>query len=109
MSKVMVIACYRAKPGKDDELLAQMKAHLPILRAEGLVDDSPSLCGRAKDGTIVEVFCWKSKSAIARAHENAAVEKMWQAFGEVCEYTSIGKVDGAHDLFTPLEPIDLSV
>lgn len=105
---VMVIACYRPKPGKDKELLALVKTHLPVLRAEGLVGEGPSLCGRAKDGAIVEVFCWKSQGAIDAAHENAQVKQMWDKFGEACDYTVIGDVEGAKDLFTPLTPIELS-
>ena len=107
MNDVMVIACYRPKRGKEEELLAELKTHLPTLRAEGLVSDGPSLAGRAKDGALVEVFCWKSEDAIARAHENPAVAAMWERFGAVCDYTAIAKVEGANDLFTPLEPIDL--
>ena len=105
---VMVIACYRPKPGKDEALLALMKTHLPVLRAEGLVDDGPSLCGRAKDGTIIEVFCWRSQDAIDAAHENPQVKAMWDKFGEACDYTVIADVEGAKELFTPLTPIDLS-
>ncbi len=108
MNEVMVIACYRPKRGKEAELLAEMKSHLPTLRAEGLVGDGPTLCGRAKDGTLVEVFCWKSQDAIAAAHENKTVAAMWERFGAVCDYTAIDKVEGARDLFTPLDPVDLS-
>ena len=108
MNEVMVIACYRPKRGKEKELIAEIKNHLPTLRAEELVGDGPTLTGRAKDGTIVEVFCWKSEDAIAAAHENPAVAAMWERFGLVCDYTAIAKVEGADDLFTPLEPIDLS-
>jgi hypothetical protein len=104
----MVIACYRPKPGKDAELFKLMKTHLPTLRKEGLVGDGPSLAGRARDGTIVEIFCWKSQGAIDAAHKNAAVGSMWQAFGAVCDYVAISGVDGASDLFTPLTPIDLT-
>lgn len=108
VNEVMVIACYRPKRGKEAALLEEMKAHLPTLRAEGLVGDGPSLAGRAKDGVLVEVFCWASEDAMARAHENPVVGAMWARFGAVCDYTAIGKVEGAHDLFTPLEPIDLA-
>ena len=108
MTEVMVIACYRPKRGKEKELLVELKTHLPTLRAEGLVGAGPSLAGRAKDGGLVEVFCWKSDDAIAKAHENPAVAAMWERFGAVCDYAAIGKVEGADDLFTPLEPIDLS-
>lgn len=104
---VMVIACYRPKPGKDEALLKLMKSHLPTLRAEDLVGDGPSLCGRAKDGTIVEVFCWKSQEAIDAAHENPQVLSMWGKYAEACDYVAVGNVEGAGDLFTPLEPLDL--
>ncbi|MEO1252243.1 MAG: hypothetical protein AAFW81_07855 [Pseudomonadota bacterium] len=102
---VMVIACYRPKSGKEEALLKLMKTHLPTLRAEGLVGDGPSLAGRAKDGTIVEVFTWKSQGAIDAAHENKAIAAMWAAYAEICDYVAIKDVAGAGDLFTPLEPL----
>ena len=33
-----------------------------------------------QDGTIVEVFEWKSREAIALAHSNPAIAKMWQEY-----------------------------
>ena len=104
---VMVIACYRPKPGKDEALLELMKTHLPTLRAEGLVGDGPSLCGRAKDGTIVEIFTWKSQAAIDSAHQNPVVGAMWEQYGQVCDFTPVGNIDEAKQLFSPLTPIDL--
>lgn len=104
----MVIACYRPKPGGDEALLRLVRSHLPRLRAEGLVGDEPALCGRAPDGTIVEIFCWKSQAAIDAAHENEAVGAMWAEFAEVCDYVAIGDVPGAQGLFTPLTPVALS-
>ncbi|MEM9617289.1 MAG: hypothetical protein AAF936_04940 [Pseudomonadota bacterium] len=105
---VMVIACYRPKPGQEKALLALLKTHLPILRKESLVGDGPSLCGRAKDGTFVEVFCWKSQNAIDAAHKNEAVAVMWSDFAEVCDYTVIADVEGAKEMFTPLTLVDLT-
>lgn len=104
---IMVIACYRPKPGKETELLELMKKHLPTLRAEGLVDDGPSLCGRADDGTYVEVFCWKSQEAIDAAHENLNVLAMWEKYGEVCEFVTIGDLPESKQMFSPFAPVDL--
>lgn len=104
---VMVIACYRPKPGKDADLMTLMKTHLPVLRAEGLVGDDPSLCGRASDGTFVEVFCWKSKEAIDAAHENAAVLAMWEKFAAACDYVSIGDLAESKEIFASFTPVDL--
>lgn len=105
---VMVIACYRPKPGKDAALAALMKTHLPTLRAEGLVGDGPSLCGRAKDGTIVEIFCWASPDAVDAAHANPTVQAMWGEYAQICDFVAIGDVAGAGELFTELTPLDLN-
>lgn len=104
---MMVIACYRPKPDKAADVLALMKTHMPVLRAEGLVSNGPSLCGRAADGTFVEVFTWKSEAAVDAAHENPQVLAMWDKFNEVCDYCAIADVEGAKDVFTPLTPVDL--
>ena len=40
----------------------------------------------AEDGTIVEVFEWKSKQAIDAAHTNPRVLEMWEEYAAVCDY-----------------------
>ena len=105
MTEVMVIARYRPNAGMEDAPLTLISTHLPTLRAEGLVGEGPSLAGRAKDGTIVEIFCWKSPAAIDAAHQNEKIGAMWEKFSEVCDFVAIGDVAGAADLFTALEPL----
>ncbi|WP_375201101.1 putative quinol monooxygenase [Hyphococcus sp.] len=105
---VMVIACYRPKPGKGAALFELMKAHLPVLRAEGLVGEEPSLCGRAADGSFVEVFCWKSQAAIDAAHENPNVLAMWEKYAELCDFVTIGDLAEAKQMFSPFAPVDLA-
>lgn len=102
---VMVIACYRPKPGEAAALHALVKTHTPRLQALGLVGETPSLAGVAADGTVVEVFVWKSQEAIDQAHDNPAVQQMWGEFAAVCDFTTIREVAGAGDLFTPLTPL----
>lgn len=103
---VMVVACYRPKPGKERALLELVAAHLPALRKEGLVGDGPSLCGRAGDGTIVEAFVWKSQEAIDAAHENPAVKALWEKFGKACDYVAIADVPEAKHMFSEFTPLD---
>lgn len=105
---IMVIACYRPKPGKDAALLALMKTHLPTLKREGLVGDGPSLFGKAADGTFVEVFCWKSQDAINAAHNNPAVQEMWNAFAGVADYVAIADVPEAKQMFSPFATVELA-
>ena len=41
---------------------------------------------RAVNGSIVEVFEWKSSEASNQAHKNVAVQALWAEFSEVCDY-----------------------
>jgi hypothetical protein len=102
---VMVIVAYRPRPGKEALLLELTRQHLPVLRAQGLATDRPSYVLRAADGTIVEIFEWKSQAAINRAHENPAVAKMWERYAEACEYVPLKSLKEAGDLFAAFEPL----
>src|SRR6266851_3509553 len=82
---VMVIVAYRPRPGKRALLLALTKEHLGVLRGQHLATERPSYAMQASDGTVIEVFEWKSKEAIAAAHTNPAVLKMWEKYAEACE------------------------
>jgi hypothetical protein len=77
----MVIVGYRPKAGRETDLLALTREHVPILRRLGFVSDRPAVAMRAKDGTIVEVFEWKD-GAIAVAHEHPEVQAMWGRYAE---------------------------
>ena len=91
---IIVVACYRPKPGKEKDLLACTRDHIPTLAAQGLVTERKAIVGRAKDGTIVEVFEWKSQAAIEKAHSNPEVLKLWQRYGECCDYVAPATVPG---------------
>ncbi len=102
----IVIAAYRPKPGKADTLRSLMQNHVPILREQGLVTDRESILMEAEDGTIVEVFEWMSKEAIAAAHENAAVQAMWGEYAEACDYIPAGEVAEVQNLFSEFAALD---
>jgi hypothetical protein len=87
-----VIVAYRPKPNKEQQLLAAVKEHLQVLRAENLVTDRPASVMRAGDGTIVEVFEWRLAEAIQQAHSNPAVGALWAEFAAACDYTPLGKL-----------------
>jgi CDGSH-type Zn-finger protein len=108
---VMAAACYRPKPGKEAELAALTRAHVPILVREGLAEPAPRIGGRAKDGTLVEIFVWKSPEAIAAAHENPAVQALWSRYAEIADFVSLKDLAEAQDLFAEFEwlPLDPGV
>lgn len=105
MSGRIVIACYRPKPGKEAALRELMRDHVPRLRALGLVTDREPITMAAADGTIVEVFEWKSQEAIDAAHGNPAVLAMWGEYGEVCDYVPVTSVAEAAQLFSNFTPL----
>ena len=79
---VAVIVCYRPRPGMEDELLAAVRDHLPVLRGEDLVTDRP-------------------------ATELPAVQALWARFEQACEYVRLADLPEAEDLFASFEPIEL--
>ena len=75
-----VIVAYAPKPGMTDALLAAVRKHLQVLRAENLVTDRPAYVMRAADGTVVEIFEWQSNEAIEKAHSTPVVQALWAEF-----------------------------
>ena len=102
---VVVIACYRPKPGKEAALLAETCAHWSTLRSEALVTDRIPIIAQAADGTVVEVFEWVSAQAMEAAHTNPTVARMWARYAEVCDYVPIAEVPEASQLFSFLTPL----
>lgn len=104
---IMVIVAYRPRPGKEALFLELTKDHAPILRQQGLATDRPAYAMRADDGTIIEVFEWKSQAAIDAAHKNPEVLKMWGRYAEVCEFAPLVTVKECSDMFAMFDPIEL--
>lgn len=99
------VACYKPRPGCEDALVALVRDHLPPLRGEGLVTDRPSIVMRTADGTIVEVFEWVSKEAIAGAHTNPVVLNLWKRFEAVCSYETPSNIAEFQNMFGHFEAV----
>jgi protein tyrosine phosphatase (PTP) superfamily phosphohydrolase (DUF442 family) len=104
-----VIVGYRPKPGKHAALDALMCTHFARLYEQGLVTRRRPIVMRARDGTVLEVFEWKSQLAIDEAHSNAAVLAMWGEYAEVCDYVPVGSVAEAAELFSGFESFEREI
>jgi quinol monooxygenase YgiN len=102
-----VIVAYTPKPGKEPQLLAAVKKHLEVLLAEELATEKSASVMRAADGTIVEVFEWRSAEAIQKAHCNLAVHALWAEFSEACDYTPLAKLAEAQQMFAEFDAVQL--
>lgn len=99
------ICAFRPKPGKEKELLGVVRDHLPVLRSQKLVTDRTPVQMRAKDGTIIEVFEWKSEAAVDEAHRNPEVGKLWARYEACSQYISLRDVSGTDKPFPHFEPV----
>lgn len=103
----VVIACYKPKSGHSESLRELLQIHRPVLRSQGLVTNREPIVVEAADGTVIEVFEWVSKEAIAAAHQNPVIAEMWEQYAKVCDYVPIGDVAEASQLFSEFEPVDV--
>jgi hypothetical protein len=105
MLSSIAVACYRPKPGCEEALLAEVRDHLPPLRAQGLVTERISIVMRTQDGTIIEIFEWVSQEAIAGAHSNPVVLEVWKRFEAVCSYEVPANIPEFQKMFAHFEPV----
>lgn len=104
MGRVVIVA-YRPRAGGEQALLAAVARHAQVLRRENLVTDQAPYVMRAADGTIVEVFEWRSADAIGQAHRSPAVQALWAEFEAACDYVPIASVAEAGQLFSEFEAL----
>lgn len=102
----ITIAVYRPKKGKEEELLALVRDHIPVLQKEDLVTDRKPVVMQGSDNCIIEVFEWRSPEAIEAAHHNPQVAELWGKFNEICEYAAPVSVKEFHNLFSEFEPVN---
>ncbi|PSL42665.1 hypothetical protein CLV51_11150 [Chitinophaga niastensis] len=103
---VIVIVAYRPKAGQDEMLKQLVQAHVPILRGEGLTTERAPLILRTKDGSILEIFEWKSTESITQAHNNKIVNELWDKFHTACNYIAPSQIPEFKDLFAAFEPVN---
>jgi len=99
------VACYKPRPGKEEALLELVRNHLPPLRAEELVTERASIVMRTESGTIIEIFEWVSKEAIAGAHSNPFVLDLWKRFEAACWYETPANPPEFQNMFAHFEPV----
>ncbi len=105
MTGSIAVACFKPRPGCEQALLELVRNHHQALDAEGLVTARKPIAMHAADGTIIEVFEWVSKEAIAGAHTNPAVLALWKKFEAVCWYETPSNLREFQNMFSPFEPL----
>lgn len=103
-----VIAAFKPKPGQEAALANVVERHWRVLRAEDLVTARPRYAMQAEDGVIIEIFEWRSREAVKRAHSNAAVAAIWAEFDAVCEHVPLASLPEAQQMFAEFDALGFS-
>ena len=104
MNPEIVIAMYKPHEGKDAELTALIREHVPTLRRLELITDRPAMLLRARNGTYMEIFEWRQ---VGVAHEHPEVARIWEAMELVADFASLSSLDEARRGFPHFTPISL--
>jgi hypothetical protein len=102
----ITIAVYRPINGREKELDQLVAGHMEVLKQENLVTERRPVVMKAADGTVVEIFEWRSREAIAEAHKNLSVQQLWVKFNDVCEYMAPLGVPEFQNLFAEFEAVN---
>ena len=90
-----VIVTYVVKQGREAEFEKALRKHWKILRKENLTTAQPPFLLRDPESPNVykEIFEWKSRSSLEKAHKFPAIQKIW---AELTELTHEGGIEPAH-------------
>lgn len=102
MNREMVIAMYRPHEGKDADLRALIREHVPTLRRLSLITERPAMLLLARDGTYLEIFEWANVGA---AHDHPEVAKIWEAMELVADFVALSDLDEAGSSFPHFRPV----
>jgi len=107
MSALITMALYKAHDGKEKSLNEILNIHVRTLEAEDLITSREPIRAQAADGTILEIFEWKSENAKDAAHESPVVMKIWNEIMEVAEIKSLSSLNESNHPFPNFAPYTL--
>ncbi len=111
MNSRIVIAAYRAKQERMNDLLQILKAKRKFMLEAGYYSPRAaiSMTSMKDPELVIEVFEWTSHEAISSAHEDSRVLEIWGKMDDIC-YEIGSRLDSfpeAMQSFPNFEPIDL--
>ncbi|MBL8745946.1 MAG: hypothetical protein JNK58_06270 [Phycisphaerae bacterium] len=97
------IAAFKARPGKDADLVKVIDDRLPLLRRLGLATDREEIRCRSGDGVIITISEWMDHAAIDRAHKTPEVHDLWKRFDLCAEFVKLDALAESHEAFATFE------
>jgi quinol monooxygenase YgiN len=90
-----VIVTYIVKKGHEAEFERILRKHWKVLQSEDLTTEKrPFLLKDPESPTVYkEIFEWKNKNSLQKAHRSAKVQKIWKL---MMDLTEEGGIEQAH-------------
>ena len=107
MSGQMNFCIYKANDGKEAELEALIRKHLPTMRELGLITDRDAYLSRSEDGSYIEVFQWATADGPRLAHEHPRIAAIWEAMGEIATFPAMSDLPEAGHRFPGFDSVEL--
>jgi quinol monooxygenase YgiN len=107
LSTLITMALYQPHVGKEEQLNDVLKKHIKTLEAENLITSREPIRAVASDGTVIEIFEWKSEQAKDAAHESPVVMKVWNEIMEIAEIKSLSSLEESKHSFPNFAPYTL--
>jgi quinol monooxygenase YgiN len=104
---LLTIALYKPYVGKEQELNEILKTHVFTLRDENLITSLEPIRIISENGTVIEIFEWRSEEAKDQAHNSNQVMTIWNNLMEIAEMTSLSTLPEASTLFPNFKPYSL--
>ncbi|WP_226536703.1 hypothetical protein [Fictibacillus halophilus] len=107
MSELITMALYQPHEGKEEQLNEVLKKHIKTLDAENLITSREPIRAVSADGTVIEIFEWRSEQAKDAAHESQVVMKVWNDIMEIAEIKSLSSLEESKHPFPNFMPYAL--
>jgi hypothetical protein len=91
----IVLAAYRPREGRGEELVRLLHEDVATLRRRGHATARPAPLIRTEQGELLVVLEWASEHAVGDAHEDPEVLAVWRRKDELAEYLGPRELAGA--------------
>ena len=100
-----MVAAYRPYKGKEEIFQSLLFSQVTTFREENLLSDRDPWFMRAKDGTFLCFFEWKSKEVVDGLEANPKIQQIWMQFEKLCSFERPAVIAEFQQMFGQLESL----
>jgi hypothetical protein len=101
----IALILYSPRKDREQELVEMLQNNIPVMRKLGLVTDREQIIARTKDGSILQVFEWKSEDSQDQAMAHPVCQEMWLKVGNISEFQKPAVLAEFNEVFSMFETL----